>query len=141
MRPLLLDTGPIIASLDRQDACHNWVLRRLRAIRGPLVTTGAVITEAMFFLQEIKGGPPRLVEIVETSGSEIWDCFTVTRLHAAIERMAAYADVPMDFADATLVLAAEHYETGDILTLDQRGFRTFRYSRNKPFRLLLQDDG
>jgi predicted nucleic acid-binding protein len=141
MRPLLLDTGPIIASLDRQDACHGWVLRRLGAIRGPLVTTGAVMAEAMFFLQEIKGGPPRLAEMIETSGSEIWDCFTIRCLHAAVERMAAYADVPMDFADATLVLAAEHYSTADILTLDERGFRTFRYSRNKPFRLLLQDDG
>ena len=46
----------------------------------------------------------------------------------------------MDFADATLVLAAEHYGVGDIATLDHRGFRTFRYGRNKSFRLLLQGD-
>jgi predicted nucleic acid-binding protein len=54
--------------------------------------------------------------------------------------MAAYADAPMDFADATLVLATDFFGIGDIVTLDQRGFRTFRYGRNKPFRLLLQED-
>jgi hypothetical protein len=46
----------------------------------------------------------------------------------------------MDFADATLVLAGEFFGIRNIATLDERGFRTFRYDRNKPFRLLLQED-
>ena len=53
--------------------------------------------------------------------------------------MARYPNVFMDFADATLVVLAENLNTPNILTLDQRGFRTFRYRRNKLFRLLLQD--
>ncbi|MFZ4777380.1 MAG: hypothetical protein ACOYM3_18585 [Terrimicrobiaceae bacterium] len=53
--------------------------------------------------------------------------------------MARYTDTPMDFADATLVLTAGAWGCGDILTLDERGFRTFRFNRSKPFRLLLQE--
>jgi predicted nucleic acid-binding protein len=72
-------------------------------------------------------------ETSEQECVEIWDCFTIRCLHVTVERMAAYTDVPMDFADATLVLAAEHYSTADILTWDERGFRMFRYSRNNRF--------
>jgi hypothetical protein len=45
----------------------------------------------------------------------------------------------MDFADATLVLAASLLKVPDILTLDERGFRTYRFARNQAFRLFLQD--
>jgi predicted nucleic acid-binding protein len=61
-------------------------------------------------------------------------------LRAAEALMSGYVDTPMDFADATLVPAAGYYGTGIIVTLDERGFRTFRYGRNKAFRLLLQGD-
>ena len=53
--------------------------------------------------------------------------------------MERYADAPMDYADATLVACADELNCGDILTLDIRGFRTYRYQRNKRFKLLLQD--
>jgi predicted nucleic acid-binding protein len=78
--------------------------------------------------------------LVEALSLEIWEGFNIEALRSGQRLMATYADAPMDFADATLVLAAEHYGISDIATLDQRGFRTFRYGRNKPFRLLLQED-
>lgn len=140
MRPLLLDTGPVVASLDRSDPQHEWVIQRFGSIRGRVVTTGAIITEAAFFLQDVKDGIRNLVALIDALSLEIWDCFSLEALRSGQRLMATYADVPMDFADATLVLAAEHYRTSEIVTLDQRGFRTFRYGRNKPFRLLLQED-
>ena len=139
MSPLLLDTGPIVASLDHSDPYHQWVMQRFSAIHGRPLTTGAVITEAMFFLQDIRDGSRNLVTLVEALRLEIWDCFSTSTLRSAERLMATYDDAPMDFADATLVLAAEHYSVRDIVTLDERGFRTFRYGRNKSFRLLLQD--
>lgn len=45
----------------------------------------------------------------------------------------------MDFADATLSLLAERLATPSILTLDERGFRTFRFAGKRHFRLVLQD--
>ena len=53
--------------------------------------------------------------------------------------MSDYADTPMNFAEATLVLAAENFGIARIATLDERGFRAFRYKRNKRFQLVLQD--
>lgn len=139
MMPLLLDTGPIVAILDRRDPYHEWVLPRFQALQGKLVTTGAVVTEAAFFLQDVRDGIRRLFEFVEVSRVEIPDAFTAGRLRSAESLMSAYADTPMDFADATLVVLAEELETDRIITADERGFRTYRHGGNQPFRLLLQD--
>jgi predicted nucleic acid-binding protein len=138
VRAFLLDTGPIVASLDRHDSHHEWVMRRFGPLQGRMITTGAVITEAAFLLQDVKGGIRHLADFFETLRVEIWDCFQIEGLRSAEKLMATYADTPMDFADATLVAAAEHYACGDIATLDERGFCAFRYGRNKPFRMLLQ---
>ena len=51
--------------------------------------------------------------------------------------MEKYRDIPMDYADATLILLAERLEVFDLLTLDRRGFSVFRSSRRKPFSLVL----
>jgi uncharacterized protein len=139
MNAVLLDTGPIVASLDRSDPHHEWVMQRFSSIRGRVLTTGAIVTEASFFLQDATGGIERLVDLIDRLRVEIWDCFSLQILRSAEKLVTAYADTPMDFADATLVLAAEYYGIGEIATLDQRGFRTFRHGRNKSFRLLLQE--
>jgi hypothetical protein len=51
--------------------------------------------------------------------------------------MEKYADLPMDYADATLILLGERLEVYEILTLDRRGFSVFRSSRGKHFSLIL----
>jgi hypothetical protein len=63
--------------------------------------------------------------------------FQLTMLRRATHLLARYANVFMNFADATLVVLAENLDTPNTLTLDERGFRTFRYRRNKRFRLML----
>jgi uncharacterized protein len=40
--------------------------------------------------------------------------------------MEAYADHPMDLADASLIVAAEALGTPKVLTLDRRDFETYR---------------
>ena len=56
---------------------------------------------------------------------------------AAARLMAKYADTPMDYADATLVLLAEELGVTDVATLDTRGFSTYRTAKGKAFRLVL----
>jgi predicted nucleic acid-binding protein len=51
--------------------------------------------------------------------------------------MGKYVDVPMDFPDATLVWVAESSGTERILTSDRRGFSSFRFRKNRRFKLLL----
>lgn len=139
MKTILLDTGPIVASLVADDSHHRLVREGFGRLTGKLVTTGAVVTESMFFLQDLRDGPARLADWLGRIKAEIVDCFTLRHLQAAAELMVRYADTPMDFADASLVLTAGILDCGDILTLDERGFRTFRFNRTKRFRLLLQE--
>jgi len=51
--------------------------------------------------------------------------------------MNKYADLPMDLADASLVILAEHLGHGRILSTDKRDFHTYRWKHNKPFENLL----
>jgi uncharacterized protein len=51
--------------------------------------------------------------------------------------MDAYADLPMDLADASLVVLAEELDDGRILSTDNRDFRAYRWKQRKPFRNLL----
>ena len=133
----LLDAGPLVAALDRADPGHARVTRAFASFRGILLTSGAVVTEAMHFLKDERDGPSRLVDFLELTNTRIGDSFTRERLGKSAALMRKYADLPMDFADATLVLMAEEAEVGEIFTLDQRGFRTYRYGRNKRFKLVL----
>lgn len=139
MKLVLLDADPMIAWLDANNSHHSAVRERMGELTGRLVTTGAVITEVMFFLQEAREGALRLTDWLRKMRVDIIDCFSPDELQSAALLMERYADTPMDFADATLVTAASQLDCGDILTLDIRGFRTYRYHRNKRFKLLLQD--
>ncbi len=136
MRSVLVDTGPIVAYLDRSESTHAWAKAALFELEGNLVTTSAVITEAMHFLAPIPSGPAALSAFVEQGPVQIFDFCGPTDLKRAVARMGRYADAPMDFADATLVLLAEAVGSGDILTLDRRGFRFYRWGRNRAFNLL-----
>ena len=64
MRVWLLDTGPLVAYLDPSDKDHARVAIRLEAFTGQLVTTSAVIAEAMYLLAEVRRGPALLAELV-----------------------------------------------------------------------------
>jgi hypothetical protein len=110
-------------------------MARLRGSR--LVTTGAVITEIFYFLSDVQDGPASLVSFLDASGTEVRDAFNAEALAAAVQLMSKYADVPMDFPDATLVCIAESLGTDRILTLDRRGFSSFRIGKNRRFKLLL----
>jgi predicted nucleic acid-binding protein len=67
----------------------------------------------------------------------IYDLSQPTELHAAAELMERFSDTPMDYADASLVLLAEALAVRDILTLDRRGFSTYRTWRRHAFSLVL----
>jgi uncharacterized protein len=136
---VLVDTGPLVAYLDRGDPAHQAVRSRWDAISGRFFTTAAVITEAMHFLRPLPDGSSHLLMFLRNGNVMIEDVFGLNLLDRAGKLMEQYADTPMDFADATLVILAEELETDRIITLDERGFRAFRYGRNKLFRLLLQD--
>jgi uncharacterized protein len=133
----LLDAGPLVAALDADDPAHPECKAALLEFVGQLHTTDAVVVETMHFLNRIPDGPALLVEFLVQSRTEIRPFVELANLDRAAQLMRKYADVPMDFADATLVLLAQELGVADILTLDRRGFSTFRFGGQKRFQLVL----
>ena len=140
MKTWLVDTGPLIAYLNPRDASHGEVADCWDDFTGRLVTTSAVITEAMHFVANTPRGPRQLVNLLHASGMEVYDLSRAPELHTAVTLMEKYADTPMDFADATLLLLAEGLGTYDILTLDRRGFTVYRARNGRALRRVLDSD-
>ena len=136
MKTWLVDTGPFVAYLNRTEAMHDRVGGCLDEFAGQLCTTSAVITEVMYFLSDVEDGPLAFAELLRASAIRIAESTQLPQIRAAAELMDKYADTPMDFADATLVLLAEELGVMDVLTLDRRGFSTYRTAKGKAFKLV-----
>ena len=136
MKPCLIDTGPFVAYLDRRDPAHEATAASVDRFKGQLATTSAVIAEVMYFVSEFPNGPISFAKLLLGSGVRITESTQPPMILAAAELMDKYADTPMDFADATLVMLAEDLGVTDIFTLDRRGFSTYRTSKGRGFRLL-----
>jgi uncharacterized protein len=137
MSAWLVDTGPFVAYISRNDPWHARVAARVDAFTGQFVTTGAVVTEVMYFLSDTPGGPAAFGELLLAARVQITSSTQPADVVAAAALMDKYADTPMDYADATLVLLAHDIGVLDILTLDRRGFSTYRTPKGKAFRLVL----
>jgi predicted nucleic acid-binding protein len=125
---ILVDTGPLVALFDPKDRQHERCAKTLRGIREPIYTTTAVLTEAFHMLEPQSLGADRLREFVEERGLSVW-FFDRSGLTRAFELMERYADHPMDFADASLVVAGESLGTRKVFTIDRKDFETYRVRR------------
>lgn len=133
LKTRLIDTGPLVAYLDRADSEHERIAAAIGSFRGTLCTTSAVITEAMHLLKDDRNGPRRLAEFVRAAGVHVFESTQPQQLLSAVSLIERYSDTPMDFADATLVLLSDEVGTNEIVTLDRRGFRIFRTPKGKTF--------
>jgi uncharacterized protein len=138
VKPTLLDSGVIVALLDRSEAHHTRCVAALEGLEGPLVTCEAVIAESCYLLRGLPGAAEAVLENVERGIFQI--SFQLSRSANLVRNiMSKYRDLPVDFADACLVQLADELNTGDILTLD-RDFESYRWRRTRPFRLLIALD-
>ena len=135
VKPVLLDTGGIVALLDRSEQHHEQCVEIIRGLTAPLVTCEAVIAESCYLLRELRGAPESVLENVETGVFHI--PFTLNVAASRVKTLlSTYANVPMGLADACLVRMAEELGTGFIVTLDT-DFRIYRWKRNRSFRNLV----
>lgn len=136
---ILADSGFWVALLSERDEHHGAAVEALRACRDEiLVTTWPVLTETSYLL-----GPKASAEKQQLLFKRI--CSGACTLYefpaSALDRMAAlmqkYRELPMDLADASLVVLAEDLDEGRILSTDQRDFGAYRWKNTKPFQNLL----
>jgi uncharacterized protein len=121
----LIDTGAILALLDRTDRWHRICVDAFQQMQLPLVTSEAVLTE--LFHLAWKFVRPGALALAAIESSEL------PQIHALMSR---YWDRPMDFADATLVHLAKRESLSTIFTVDHADFETYRIDGRKRFRVL-----
>jgi predicted nucleic acid-binding protein len=135
VKSVLLDTGVIVALLDRSESFHSQCVEVLSELTGALVTCEASVAEACYLLRDLPGAAEAVVSNV---GNGVFQVpVRLTDQAANVEKlMKKYRDVPMDLADACLVDLADRFETGRILTLDS-DFEIYRWRVRRKFELLV----
>jgi predicted nucleic acid-binding protein len=134
VKPVLLDTGVIVALLDRSETLHKACAEAVRELEPPLITCEAVIAESCHLLRNLAGAAEAVIENVAAGIFQI--PFQLSCETAGVKQvLRKYRDRQIDLADACLIRLADEFGTADILTLDG-DFAVYRWARNKPFRIL-----
>jgi hypothetical protein len=132
---LLLDTGALVSILDRSQAHHQKCAHFFEAWQRPLLSTEAVLTEATHLLGRARQGRKVCVEFFLDGGAVLVPT-TVSSLRRVRDLLEEYADLPMDYADATLVVLAEEVGTDLVFTTDRRDFSVYRIRGRRRFRVV-----
>ncbi len=133
---ILIDTGPIVALLDRDDRYHSLCVEIYKKdIKEPLLTTWPVLTEVFYLLGFSYVLQDALWEFIQRGALKIYE-IDFKLMNRCRTLMKKYRDLPMDLADATLVAVAEAEGIDTIFTLDHKDFNVYRTSKKKTFRLL-----
>jgi predicted nucleic acid-binding protein len=131
----LIDTGAILALLDRRDKWHGVCAAAFRQLRLPLVTSEAVLTELFHLVGDSRVEMEAAWKFVGT-GAIVLATIEDSELRSVHALMSRYWDRPMDFADATLVYLAKREFLPTILTVDHADFETYRIEGKRRFRVL-----
>lgn len=134
----LIDTGAILALLNKNDHWHSACVSALEQLRLPLVTSEAVLTE----LFHLAGPGWREIEAAwkfVRSGGIVLAPIETSELPEIQALMSQYSDRPMDFADATLVHLAKRESLSTVFTVDFADFETYRIDGRRRFRVLPAD--
>jgi predicted nucleic acid-binding protein len=117
MTRIIIDTGPLVAYVNRRDRWHRWVVAQMEVLNPPLVTCEPVLTEACFLIQRAGGRPADLIRKIVQRSLEIG--IDLEEDASGIESlMQRYADTPMSLADACLVRLTERFHDCRLFTLD-----------------------
>ena len=131
----LIDTGAILALLDRTDRWHGVCVDTFQQLRLPLVTSEAVLTELFHLVGDSRHEMEAAWRLLR-SGAIVLAAIEDAELPQIQALMSRYSDRPMDFADATLVYLAKREGLSTIFTVDHADFDTYRIEGRRRFRVL-----
>jgi predicted nucleic acid-binding protein len=137
---IILDTSGLLSAIDAGQRLHRAAANVLRRSAGPFALSPFVLAELDYLLSQriSPAAASALLGEVATGAYrlEAFDADDVGRASEVIER---YRDLAIGLANASLVVLAERYRTWDLLTLDERHFRTVAGPGGRPFRILPAD--
>ena len=120
----ILDTGPLVGSLDRDDQWHGWAAGQFAAIQRPALTCEAVISEACFLLRDVPEARQKVFTLVERGILRVLP--VLPDESPAVRTLLARYGKRMDYADACLVRLSELYREHTVVTTDAEDFRIYR---------------
>ena len=136
MMNVILDTGPWVALIDRSEKRHSDCVKWFKGFRGNIYSTEAVLTEVLYLLNFSIIAQSAAMDFVLKSIVEIIPA-NMQSLHKTKKLMKKYADLPMDYADATLVCLADDAGIRNIATFDKKDFTVYTLPGRKKFNLVL----
>ncbi len=129
---VLMDTGPWVALIDRSESRHGECVEWLRRFEGEIFTSEAVLTEVLYLLNFSSSAQSAALDFV-LSGAIILVPSSLGSLKMAKKFMKKYEDLPMDFADATIVCLAQDLAIRHVVTFDKKHFSIYRVSGRRSF--------
>lgn len=136
---VLTDTGYWLALANARDRWHEAAVAASQRLDETLVVTWPVVTETCYLMLTRLGVQAELRFVEQISRNVSIHEIGQEHLDAIRALMEQYAHLPMDLADASLVLAATQLGEGRILSTDRRDFDTYRWKDTEPFRNLLEN--
>lgn len=136
-RSVVLDTGPLVAFLNRRDSYHLWAVEQWKLIEPPLLTCEPVIAESCFLLRQFSGASNSVMQLIEKQVIKI-DFVLSDDVNALSQSLAKYSSVPMSLADSCLVRMVEKRPESQLLTLDD-DFRIYRKNRTQAISVIMPE--
>lgn len=134
MTAAIVDTGPLVALLDRAERHHRWVAERFDELDAPLLVCEPVLAEVMYLLARYPKAQDAVLELIENRALSI--AFRVDEHIDALRRLLQkYKDRPMSLADACIVRMSELHDRHAVLTLDS-DFLVYRKHGRAPLQLI-----
>jgi uncharacterized protein len=135
MKRILVDTGPLVAILSREDEYHATCVNVLRNLPGPLLSSWPVITEAAWLLRK---SPRAVQQLLRSIDGGFLDLLPLAgaESEAIATLMKRYEDIHPQLADVVLVYLANREKIDTIFTLDQRDFSIYRSGRRSTFHII-----
>ena len=140
MKPkrIIIDTGPIVAFLNKSDQYHEWALIQFSQLIPPFFTCESVISEACFILRNINKGPIQVFKLLERELIQL-PFKLETEIDFISKLINKYNNIPMSLADACLVRMSEQISESVICTLDA-DFKIYRKAKRKIIPLITPDN-
>lgn len=132
---VIVDTGPLVALLDRREEHHEWATQCVKDIASPMFTCESVISEALFLLG--RTGTSKIINILEREDVRITHSLALDRDRERVcEILETYSNLPASLADACLVHMSENHPRRKVFTLDNH-FHIYRRKGDEPIPLLI----
>lgn len=137
IKPIIADTGVIVAFLSKKDQWREWTHQQMRNLPIPFLTCEAVITEACYLMRKTPNGKQDVLKMVADGVLRI--NFSLSEEANAVKALIdKYNDVPMDFADSCLVRMCEMMDNSSVFTLDS-DFHIYRKNGKQKIDLIIPD--